>query len=111
MKNIRELTDTQIVEIGRLAMSEFIDFEDIIGYLNMNRSGDFKFKITKEVYDKEGGRDLLVIRTYLDGYGDTYFHIWENTDQLDIDVVVDGRDYHCANIVPIVKNLIEWGFA
>lgn len=118
MKNLREMTDDQVVQIGKMAMNEVFHTLWLQSGFRDN-FGDYKFRIVREAWDKEkDGTEYLVIRSYLDGCGDKiFFHIWENAidqieehDRIQVDVVFEGADHHCDSIVPIVKKLIEWEF-
>jgi len=115
MKNIREMTDEQIREIVLLGTSEVVNMDSIVNWVKGGNRSDFKFTIKKEVWNapKEGEPELLVIRGYLDGYGDhTYIQIWEGDDvsEMEVDFILDGKDHNLSSIVSIVKKLIEWGF-
>jgi hypothetical protein len=110
MRTIREMTDQEIVEIASLALENITTFDVVSTVMSNMEPEPPQFRIGKELWDEKD--NLMVVRAYLHGRGNTHCAIWEMDDEnrLDITVVEDDEVSDVANIVMIVKKLIEWEF-
>jgi hypothetical protein len=112
MKKFSELTNEQVFEIARLALSAILDWDAITEYINSNgKAPQQKLRIEREIWEKKDR--LEVIRVYIDGVPDTWCAIWEVKDgENKIDVtVVEGEDpADVSNYTIIVKKLMEWNY-
>lgn len=105
-KNIKELTDEQVIQIGRLALQNLILEDWFIALANGQNTEKPKVFVERELYDEKN--DLTVVRLKIDGMPDCWMSIWE--EDMNVDVYEGGDDSLTANQVKIFKLLQEWGF-
>lgn len=110
MKKFQELTDEQLYWIAKHALADVANWNFFVDLVHENKTNPIEFRVTRENWN--GKPPLEVIRLYLHGSGDTYCAIWEvdNPNRIDITVYDDKEVAEVANIVTIIKQLIEWGF-
>jgi hypothetical protein len=106
MKNIKELTDDQVIKIGSLALQNLMLEDWFISLANGVNKDAPKVFVERELYDEK--ENLMVIRLKIDGMPDCWMSIWE--EDMNVDVYEGGDDSHTANQVKIFKLLQEWGF-
>jgi len=108
-RNIRELTEEQILEISKLALYNILSF-DFLTSLAQQDPSDLKYRIEKELWDQK--ENLMVVRFYVIGLGNTWCSIWETGDDnyIDIDIREDNETEDVANYTKIYRLLQNWHF-
>lgn len=101
----KDLTDHQVLEVGKLALQDIINFDFITSSVKGQHDLKYRFLVKREIYDEK--ENWQVIRVYIDGMPGCYCAIWE--EDCNVDTYEDEQVVETANQVKIFKYLVALG--